>query len=176
MKDKTERSFIQQEQENRERIVQEGLSFLRAVFHGKRVVLVDDSIVRGTNIKKLVAGIRRAGASEVHIRIGCPPLIAPCYFGIDMRSRKEFIARDEKGNIKSWDDICKEIGADSLAYIGHEDLKEVIGFDLCKGCIDFPNGYPKELQNDVISLFNRDKEGQRAYEQDALQVGNYRFI
>jgi amidophosphoribosyltransferase len=164
MKDKTERSFIQQEQESRDRIVQEGLSFLRAVFHGKRVVLIDDSIVRGTNIRQLVSGIRRAGGKEVHIRIGCPPLIAPCYFGIDMRSRKEFLARDDKGNIKSWDNISKEINADSLAYNNPSDLEKVIGFPVCKGCIDFPSGYPKELQHDVIRLFKKDTEGKRAYE------------
>jgi amidophosphoribosyltransferase len=164
MKDKTERSFIQQEQESRDRIVQEGLSFLRAVFHGKRVVLIDDSIVRGTNIRQLVSGIRRAGGKEVHIRIGCPPLIAPCYFGIDMRSRKEFLARDDKGNIKSWDNISNEINADSLAYINPSDLEKVIGFPVCKGCIDFPSGYPNELQHDVIRLFKKDTEGKRAYE------------
>ena len=145
-------------------MVQEGLSFLRAVCHGKRVVLVDDSIVRGTNIRKLVAGIRRAGGKEVHIRIGCPPLIAPCYFGIDMRSRKEFLARDEQGEIKEWEIICKEIGADSLAYIEPSDLEKVIGFPVCKGCIDFPDGYPKELQKDVMKLYEKDDDGKRAYE------------
>jgi len=164
MKDKTERSFIQQKQESRDKIVQEGLSFLRAVFHGKRVVLIDDSIVRGTNIRQLVQGIRRAGAKEVHIRIGCPPLIAPCYFGIDMRSRKEFLARDKKGKIKSWETICNEINADSLGYIKPSDLEKVISFPVCKGCLDFPFGYPKELQQDVLKLFERDKEGKRAYE------------
>jgi len=164
MKDKSERSFIQQKQESRDRIVQEGLSFLRAVIDGKRVILLDDSIVRGTNVRKLVQGVRRAGALEVHIRIGCPPLVAPCYFGIDMRSKKEFLARDEQGNIKPWDAICEEIGADSLAYIAPEDLKKVIGFEVCKGCIDFPLGYPKELQKDVLSLYKKDEEGKRAYE------------
>ena len=164
MKDKTERSFIQQEQVHRDKIVSEGLSFLRAVFHDKRVVLIDDSIVRGTNIRQLVQGIRRAGAKEVHIRIGCPPLIAPCYFGIDMRSRKEFLARDEKGDIKSWDEICQEIDADSLAYVSPSDLEKVIGFKVCKGCLDFPGGYPKEMQKDVLELFEKDKEGKRAYE------------
>ena len=91
IKDKAERSFIQQKQESGDKIVEEGLSFLRAVLNGKRVVLVDDSIVRGTNVRKLVQGARRAGAKEVHIRIGCPPLIAPCYLGIDMRSPIELL-------------------------------------------------------------------------------------
>jgi len=78
MKDKDERSFIQQTQESRDKVVEEGLSYLRSVINGKRVVLIDDSIVRGTNIRKLIKGLRGAGAKEVHVRIGCPPLIAPC--------------------------------------------------------------------------------------------------
>jgi amidophosphoribosyltransferase len=164
MKDKDERSFIQQTQESRDKVVEEGISFIRSVLVGKRVVLVDDSIVRGTNIRKLVNGIRNAGAKEVHVRIGCPPLIAPCYLGIDMRSKKEFIARDEKGNIKTWEQIAEEINADSLAYISMDGLKNAIGFDICKGCIDFPDGYPPEMKQDVTKLFRTDGKGIRAYE------------
>lgn len=165
MKDKDERSFIQQRQESRDKIVQEGLSYLRAVMEDKIVILVDDSIVRGTNVVRLVQGVRRAGAKEVHVRIGCPPLIAPCYLGIDMRSRKEFLARNEKGNMKTWDQICIEINADSLAYIEPNDLEKVIGFPICKGCVDFPNGYPKDLKQDVLELSKRDEAGKRAYEE-----------
>jgi len=163
MKDKDERSFIQQTQESRDKVVEEGLSYLRSVLKDKRVVLIDDSIVRGTNIRKLVNGIRGAGAKEVHVRIGCPPLIAPCYLGIDMRSKKEFIARDKDGNIKDVEEINKEIGADSLAYCSIKSLDKAIGFDTCKGCIDFPNGYPKEMKEDVLNLFRLDKKGKRAY-------------
>ncbi len=165
MKDKDERSFIQQTQESRDKVVEEGLSYLHSVLDGKSVVLIDDSIVRGTNIKKLVAGMKNVGAKEVHVRIGCPPLIAPCYLGIDMRSKKEFIARDRNGKIKSWEQIAKEIGADTLAYTSIKGLKKAIGFDICRGCIDFPDGYPPEMKDDVIKLFKRDKEGLRAYEQ-----------
>jgi amidophosphoribosyltransferase len=164
MKDKQERSFIQQTQESRDKIVEEGLSFLRAVLEHQRVVLIDDSIVRGTNIRKIVRGMKNAGAKEVHVRIGCPPLIAPCYLGIDMRSRKEFIARDRDGKIKSWDQIAQEIEADSLKYISIEGLKKAIGFEVCKGCIQFPEGYPSEMQDDVKKLFKNDKKGIRAYE------------
>jgi len=164
MKDKDERSFIQQTQESRDKIVEEGLSFLRAVLEDKRIVLIDDSIVRGTNIRKIVRGIKNAGAKEVHVRIGCPPLIAPCYLGIDMRSRKEFIARDNEGNIKSWKQIAEEIDVDSLGYISIEGLKEAIGFEVCKGCIEFPTGYPSEMQQDFKKLFQHDKRGMRAYE------------
>jgi len=164
MKDKDERSFIQQTQEDRDKVVEEGLSFLRSVLDGQRVILVDDSIVRGTNIRKIVKGMRDAGAKEVHVRIGCPPLIAPCYLGIDMRSRKEFIARAENGSIKKWTEIAKEIDADSLGYISIDGLKKAIGFDICRGCIEFPEGYPPEMQNDVKKLFKNDKKGIRAYE------------
>ena len=164
MKDKDERSFIQQTQESRDKVVEEGLSYLRSVIEGKRIVLIDDSIVRGTNIRKLIAGMRKAGAKEVHVRIGCPPLIAPCYLGIDMRSKKEFIARDEKGRIKTQDEIGKEIGADSLAYTSMKSLKEAIGFKTCRGCIDFPDGYPSEWKEDILELFKKDKKGIRAYE------------
>jgi amidophosphoribosyltransferase len=164
MKDKDERSFIHQTQETRDKVVEEGLSFLRSVLKGKRVVLLDDSIVRGTNIKKIVKGIKNAGAKEVHVRIGCPPLIAPCYLGIDMRSRKEFIARDKSGEIRSWNKIASEIEADSLAYIEIPQLKKAIGSDICRGCIDFPGGYPPEMQNDVIKLSKDDRGDIRAYE------------
>jgi amidophosphoribosyltransferase len=164
MKDKDERSFIQQTQESRDKVVEEGLSYLRAVLNGKRVVLIDDSIVRGTNIRKLIHGLKDAGAKEVHVRIGCPPLIAPCYLGIDMRSKKEFIARNEEGNIKTCEEIGKEIGADSLAYTSIESLTETIGFDTCCGCIDFPDGYPSEWKKDVLKMFKNDKKGVRAYD------------
>ncbi|MEA2055683.1 MAG: amidophosphoribosyltransferase [Candidatus Thermoplasmatota archaeon] len=164
MKDKDERSFIQQTQESREEIVAEGLSYIRSVVGGKKVVILDDSIVRGTNIRKLVAGLRDAGAKKVHVRIGCPPLIAPCYLGIDMRSRKELIARCEDGGIKPVNEICKEIGADSLGYLSVKGLQKAIGFETCRGCIDFPNGYPKEMQKDVLEMFKKDEEGVRAYD------------
>ena len=169
MKDKDERSFIQQTQESRDKVVEEGLSYLRSVLNGKRIVLIDDSIVRGTNIRKLIKGIKEAGAKEVHVRIGCPPLIAPCYLGIDMRSKKEFIARDENGKIREWDDICAELGADSLYYTTIQGLKEAIrSQDICKGCIDFPGGYPSEWKSEVTDLFKKDKKGSRAYESNCL--------
>ena len=140
------------------------MSFIRSVLEDKRIVLLDDSIVRGTNIRKLVRSLKNAGAKEVHVRIGCPPLIAPCYLGIDMRSRKEFIAREKDGAIKTIENIKKEINADSLGYISLEGLKKAIGFKTCRGCIDFPDGYPSEMQNDVKKMFKNDKTGIRAYE------------
>jgi len=164
MKDKDERSFIHQTQEDRDKVVKEGLSFLRSVLMDKRVVFVDDSIVRGTNIRKLIMGAKEAGAKEIHIRIGCPPLIAPCYLGIDMRSRKEFLARGNSGKIRTFNEIAKEVGADSLAYVSMDGLREAIGFDTCRGCIDFPEGYPLEIRKDAISFFKEEGKGMRAYE------------
>ena len=81
-----------------------------------------------------------------------------------MRSKKEFIARDKQGNIKEWNAIGKSIGADSLAYVDKEDLEKVIGFPICKGCVDFPDGYPHDLKQDVLTLYKKDKHGKRAYE------------
>ncbi len=163
MKDKDERSFIQQTQESRDKVVEEGLSYLRSVLRDKRVVVIDDSIVRGTNMRKLVDGIRDAGAKEVHVRIGCPPLVAPCYLGIDMRSKKEFIARKKNGEIKTVNEINKDIGADSLFYTSIKNLKKAIGFETCRGCIEFPDGYPEGIRKDVQRLFKQDEKGKRAY-------------
>jgi amidophosphoribosyltransferase len=81
-----------------------------------------------------------------------------------MRNRKEFIARDNKGNIKTIDEITKEIGADSLGYISIKGLKKAIGSEICKGCIEFPDGYPPEMRDDVKKLFKNDRKGIRAYE------------
>ncbi len=81
-----------------------------------------------------------------------------------MRSKKEFIARNSDGNIKTCDQIAKEIGADSLGYISIQGLKKAIGFEVCKGCIDFPDGYPPEMREEVKKLFKNDKKGIRAYE------------
>jgi amidophosphoribosyltransferase len=81
-----------------------------------------------------------------------------------MRSKKEFIARDKQGNLRKIDDIAKEIGADSLGYLSLEGLKQAIGFKTCRGCIDFPDGYPPKMQQDVQTLYKHDKMGSRAYE------------
>ncbi len=166
MKDKSERSFIQQTQDKRDAVVSQGLSFLRSVLSGKRVILLDDSIVRGTNIRKIVKGLKNAGAKEIHLRIGCPPLIAPCYLGIDMKSNKEFIARNADGSIRTPEQICKEIGADSLGYISEQGLMKAIrNKEICRGCINFPDGYPSEMRKDVECFYNMDTDNARAYEQ-----------
>jgi len=127
------RTFILPEQKEREKGVMVKLNPIRSEIEGKRLVLVDDSIVRGTTIKRIIKLLRDFGASEVHVRISCPPIRYPCYYGIDMQTYKEFIAQE-----KNVEDIRKEIGADSLAYNGLEGLVEAIGLPrekLCLGCL-----------------------------------------
>ena len=163
------RSFILQTQSQRDELAEQNMAAVNAAVDGKDVVVTDDSLIRGTNIKKIINKLRAAGAKKVHVRIGCPPLIAPCYLGIDMRSKKEFIAIDEKGGFRSWDKIAEEIGADSLAYSSIDVLKSIItgngdDFDVCTGCLDFPNGYPPDMREDILELCEKSAEGKRAYE------------
>jgi len=127
------RTFIMPTQESRDLNVRLKLNPMRHLIEGKRVVLIDDSIVRGTTMKRIVDRVREAGAKEVHVRIGCPPIVAPCYLGIDMNTRDQLVAAS-----KSTQDICKMIGADSLGYLSHEGLYQALEFpesELCTGCI-----------------------------------------
>lgn len=138
------RTFILPYQKHRDITVREKLNPIRSVVEGKRVVLVDDSIVRGTTMRKIIQLVRNAGATKVHVRIGTPPIIAPCYFGIDMKTRDQFIARDELIS-----NIAKKITADSLGYISIKGLVECIGIkenDLCLGCLtgEYPIKIPGE--------------------------------
>lgn len=138
------RTFILPYQKHRDITVREKLNPIRSVVNGKRIVLVDDSIVRGTTMRKIVKMVRNAGAKEVHVRIGTPPIIAPCYFGIDMKTRDQFIAREQ---IISH--IAKKIEADSLGYISIKGLVDSIGIrenDLCLGCLtsEYPIKIPGE--------------------------------
>jgi amidophosphoribosyltransferase len=127
------RTFIMPTQEARELNVRLKLNPMRHTIEGRRVILIDDSIVRGTTMKRIVDMVRGAGAKEVHVRIGCPPIVAPCYLGIDMSTREQLVAAH-----KSVEDIRAMIGADSLAYVSHEGLYDALGFkqsELCTGCI-----------------------------------------
>ena len=138
------RTFIMPNQDARDITIREKLNPVRAVVEGKRVIIVDDSIVRGTTMRRIVKLLREAGAAEVHVRIGSPPLIAPCYLGIDMTDRDQFIADG-----KEIEDICTEINADSLAYISIEGLVEALNMekeDLCLGCVssEYPVNIPGE--------------------------------
>ncbi|MBP5431175.1 amidophosphoribosyltransferase [Ruminococcus sp.] len=132
------RSFIQPEQHQRENAVKIKLNAVRETVAGKRVIMIDDSIVRGTTSARIVRLLREAGAKEVHVRISSPPFLHSCYFGTDIDSEENLIA----GKCNSTEEIAKYIGADSLAYLPVECLGELVGnkFGCCKGC--FTGIYP----------------------------------
>src|SRR6516162_142291 len=136
------RTFIEPEQRVRDFGVRLKLNPVRHVLEGKRVVLIDDSIVRGTTSKKIVRMVRDAGAKEVHMRISCPPTISPCYYGVDTPSKNQLIAAN-----KSVDEIREYIHADSLAYLSLEGLRKAAGesdeFKYCTGC--YTGKYPTKL-------------------------------
>src|SRR5213082_300930 len=116
------RTFIEPSQSVRDFGVKLKLNPVRSVLEGKRVVLIDDSIVRGTTSRKIVRMVRSAGASEVHMRISCPPTISPCFYGVDTPSKRQLIAAN-----KSVEEIRDYIGADSLAYLSLEGMKVACG-------------------------------------------------
>ncbi|MBO0449599.1 amidophosphoribosyltransferase [Enterococcus sp. MJM12] len=139
------RTFIQPTQELREQGVRMKLSAVRGVVAGKKVIMVDDSIVRGTTSRRIVDLLKEAGAKEVHVRIASPPLKYPCFYGIDIQTRKELIAANH-----SVEEIRQVIGADSLSYLSEEGLINAIGldFDAPYGglCMAYFNGdYPTPL-------------------------------
>ena len=142
------RTFIKPTQKERESSVHLKLSVLDAVVKGKRIVLVDDSIVRGTTIANLIRMLKEAGALEVHVRISSPPFLHPCYFGTDVPSNDQLIAAQH-----STEEICKMSGADSLGYMEIDYLEGMAGgLPICKACFDgkYPMVIPDEnnLQND----------------------------
>lgn len=139
------RTFIQPTQELREQGVRMKLSAVRGVVEGKRVIMVDDSIVRGTTSRRIVNLLKEAGAKEVHVRIASPPLRYPCFYGIDIQTRKELIAANH-----SIEEIRELIGADSLSFLSEEGLINAIGlhFDAPYSglCMAYFNGdYPTPL-------------------------------
>jgi len=132
------RTFIKPKQKSRESSVQVKLNALREAVEGKRIIMIDDSIVRGTTSDRIVRMLREAGAKEVHMRVSSPPFLWPCYFGTDVPAREQLIAYN-----RSVDEICKIIGADSLGYLREERLHEIVeGREICKGC--FTGKYPME--------------------------------
>jgi amidophosphoribosyltransferase len=147
------RTFIEPSQKVRDFGVRLKLNPVRALLKDKRVVLIDDSIVRGTTSRKIVRMIRNAGAKEVHMRISCPPTISPCFYGVDTPSKKQLIAAN-----KSVDEIRDYIGADSLAYLSLEGLKQAcregVKTNYCTAC--YTGVYPtnwvdvEEIQPAVV--------------------------
>ncbi len=141
------RTFIQPKQKTREISVKLKLNPLRDIIKGKRLVVVDDSIVRGTTSKKIIQMLYNAGAREVHMRITCPPLLYPCYYGVDMATEKEFIA-----NHKSLEDIRKFLNVDSLKYLSLDGLIKAIGESKEKFCFACFNGeYPVPIPGNMKS-------------------------
>ena len=133
------RTFILPTQTLREKGVKMKLSPVKSIVKGKRVVLVDDSIVRGTTSLKIVKMLREVGATEVHVRIGSAPLKYTCYYGVDVHTPEELIS-----NANDVDQVCEMIGADSLAFLSHEGmLKAGRRSDLCMAC--FNHEYPTKL-------------------------------
>lgn len=134
------RTFIKPTQKERENSVRIKLSVLESAVKGKDIVLVDDSIVRGTTIANLIRLLKRAGAGKVHVRISSPPFLYPCYFGTDVPSNRQLIASSH-----STEEIRKLIGADSLGYMRIEDLFAMTeGLKLCKACFD--SRYPMAIE------------------------------
>lgn len=139
------RTFIKPKQSQRETSVKIKLNVLKDAVNGKRVIMIDDSIVRGTTSARIVKMLKDAGATEVHVRISSPPFLHPCYFGTDIPSDDQLIAHDH-----TVDQICKYIGADSLGYLDVTRLSELIDgkTDYCDAC--FTGNYPIEPPTEDI--------------------------
>jgi amidophosphoribosyltransferase len=136
------RTFIKPKQSSRESSVQVKLNALREAVAGKRVIMIDDSIVRGTTSDRIVRMLREAGATEVHVRISAPPFLWPCYFGTDIPAREQLIAYN-----RSIEEIRQIIGADSLGYLEMDRLSQMVhGLPICKGCFtgEYPVAPPEE--------------------------------
>ncbi|MBU4221790.1 MAG: amidophosphoribosyltransferase, partial [Euryarchaeota archaeon] len=141
------RTFIMPGQDMRETAVRLKLNTIKPNIEGKNVVLVDDSIVRGTTSRRIIDLMRKSGAREIHMRVASPPIISPCYLGIDMATREELVAAH-----KAVKGVEAVINADSLGYISIEGLVSSIGLpqdDLCVGCLT--GAYPVEIPGEKCS-------------------------
>ena len=140
------RTFIMPTQEERETSVRLKMNPVKSELEGKKIVLLDDSIVRGTTSRATVNVLKEAGAKEIHLRIGCPPIISPCYYGIAMATKRELIASNQE-----IEEIRKYLGVDSLGYLSVDSLVECIGIkrdQLCLGCLtgEYPTSLPKDIE------------------------------
>ena len=145
------RTFIEPAQSIRHFGVKVKLNPVKSILVGKRVILIDDSIVRGTTSRKIVKMVRAAGASEVHLRISCPPTISPCFYGVDTPRRQELIAATH-----TLDEICKYVGADSLGYLSLDGLMSSVNgheTSYCTSCYTghYPVAFPRD-QNAYLQL------------------------
>ncbi len=146
------RTFIEPSQAIRDFGVRLKLNPVRSLLEGQRIVLVDDSIIRGTTSRKIVSIVREVGAREVHLRISCPPTVSPCFYGIDTPTKRELIASKQ-----SVDEIRKFIGADSLGYLSMEGLRQAVDDREGRFCLAcYTGNYPTAIQEPLIALRNRD--------------------
>jgi amidophosphoribosyltransferase len=152
------RTFIQPQSSIRHFGVKVKLNPVRAILEGKRVVLVDDSLVRGTTSRKIVRMVRAAGAKEVHVRISCPPTISPCFYGVDTPRRSELIAATH-----TIDEIRQYLDADSVAYLSHDGLMRAVGerrSQYCSSCYTgvYPVEFPRDEKSYLQLALKLDKE------------------
>jgi amidophosphoribosyltransferase len=148
------RTFIEPKQSIRSFGVRLKLNPVRDLIQGKRVVLIDDSIVRGTTSKKIVRLVREAGASEIHVRISCPPTVSPCYYGVDTPDRRDLIAAQ-----MSVEEIRRFIEADSLGYLSLEGMLEAAGFPAGRSCVACWTGrYPTRITREAETQWAREHE------------------
>jgi amidophosphoribosyltransferase len=135
------RTFIEPSQSIRSFGVRLKLNPVKDLINGRKIVLIDDSIVRGTTSKKIVEMVREAGAKEVHMRISCPPTISPCYYGVDTPRKADLIAAQ-----MTTDEVCRFIEADSLGYLSLDGMLDAIGFNQKTSCVACWNGkYPTKI-------------------------------
>jgi amidophosphoribosyltransferase len=149
------RTFIEPSQAIRDFGVKLKLNPVRHLLEGKRVILVDDSLVRGTTSRKIVRMVRGAGAREVHLRISCPPTVSPCFYGVDTPSVAELIAANN-----TTEEIRRFVEADSLGYLSLEGLHEAVGdrqHDYCYAC--YTGNYPTDLVNIQELMGAKDRRG-----------------
>ena len=140
------RTFIKPRQSERESSVRIKLNVIPEVVRGKRIVMVDDSIVRGTTCANIIRMLKKAGATEVHVRISSPPFLYPCYFGTDVPSNEQLIAHSH-----TTEQIREMIGADSLGYMEIDKLRDMVGdLSYCDAC--FTGNYPMEVPGKDVSL------------------------
>ena len=148
------RTFIEPKQSIRSFGVRIKLNPVRDLIDGRSVVLIDDSIVRGTTSKKIVQMVREAGAKEIHVRISCPPTISPCYYGVDTPNKSDLIAAQ-----MSVEEIRKFIGADSLGYLSLEGMMEATGINPNSACVACWNEkYPTRITSEAETLWEREHE------------------
>jgi len=150
------RTFIEPAQSIRHFGVKIKLNPVREILEGRRVVVIDDSIVRGTTSRKIVKMVRHAGAKSVHMLVSSPPTSYPCYYGIDTPNRKELISSSHTN-----DEICRYITADSLGYLSEDGLVKSVGINkvnFCKACFagDYPVAFPKPVDAPQMGLFEEE--------------------